>query len=245
MPVEIWRIDLEYGLAGLFTLEADFGFLSADDRERVTHMVDRAAADRRLAAVIALRLLLGRLENRHARRAPFERNRHGKPTLPGSAWHFSLSHSATTALVGLSDQPVGIDIEHPREPHIDGDRRQRIEAAAEMIADGAALSEELRGTLRFLQAWTRLEALAKADGRGIGWLLTEIGVLGVGRSGLSSIWTPPPSLAGLLVQYETRDVEVGCGAIAAVTSTRPLGVGRVQHLPRDFEGLKSLLKSGC
>ena len=40
---------------------------------------------------------------------------HGKPYFPEHPdVHFNLSHTAGAVLVGLSDRPVGVDIEHIR-----------------------------------------------------------------------------------------------------------------------------------
>jgi phosphopantetheinyl transferase len=77
--------------------------------------------------------------------------------------------------------PVGVDLERPRIVHIGEPRRSQIAAA------GAALARRHGDPpisppedAELLRAWTRLEAWAKARGSGIGALLTDLGLLGVG-----------------------------------------------------------------
>jgi 4'-phosphopantetheinyl transferase len=89
---------------------------------------------------------------------------------------FSLSHARGVALIGLTPAgTIGVDVERTREVRIAAERRAAIEAA------GAALGASLAGdgNTRFLHAWVRLEAYAKADGCGIGRLLTQLSNLGV------------------------------------------------------------------
>ena len=87
---------------------------------------------------------------------------------------FSLSHSGARAMVAISPRAeIGVDIEGPRQAKISGSRRAAIIAAGIALAAGAPLggaSEEQQ----FLQAWVRLEAIAKCSGRGMGRLLGEL-----------------------------------------------------------------------
>ncbi|MFD5682621.1 MULTISPECIES: 4'-phosphopantetheinyl transferase family protein [Streptomyces] len=88
----------------------------------------------------------------------------GRPVLPGSGLHFSLSHSASTVLLAFARTPVGVDVEaasargtadelaaslHPREH-------------AELAALPAAGRDEA-----FLRCWTRKEAHLKGEGAGL------------------------------------------------------------------------------
>ena len=69
--------------------------------------------------------------------------------------HFSLSHTEGAVMIGLSDHPIGVDIEkiRPLGPRI----RQK-------------LGEELTDKEIF-QRWTALEACAKRTGKGVGEFL--------------------------------------------------------------------------
>lgn len=72
--------------------------------------------------------------------------------------HFNISHTGGAVLVGVSDEPVGVDIERIRPVS---------ERAMRRIAGVA--SEEA-----FFQSWVRREARAKRVGTGIGTLMEEI-----------------------------------------------------------------------
>lgn len=80
----------------------------------------------------------------------------GKPYFPDHPeLYFSLSHTDGAALVGVSDRPVGVDIEKIRPL---GRRvKERL---------GAELTEE-----EAFCRWTALEARAKRSGRGVGEFL--------------------------------------------------------------------------
>lgn len=93
-----------------------------------------------------------------------------------------------------------------------------------------------------MQAWTRLEALAKADGIGIGWLVTEIGVVG-GKRRPQGAALPEPVLR-LASRFETRDLDVGPFATAAVAVSRGMALNntvRVREMPVELEALRALL----
>ncbi len=134
------------------------------------------------AARIATRIILERSGGLGLRNIDFEIEADGRPGLRSSGLHFSVSHSGEGALIAVSkEMPVGVDLERTRSLTISDERRRRIIAAAERLADlRSSLSAESDGDV--LIAWVRLEAAAKARGTGIGRLLTEEGVIG-GQSG--------------------------------------------------------------
>lgn len=80
----------------------------------------------------------------------------GKPFFPGAPEvQFSLSHTRGAALVGLSDRPVGVDVE----------RLRPVRAAALRRTEGAASETD------FFQTWVRREARCKLRGVGIAAML--------------------------------------------------------------------------
>ncbi len=245
--VEIWSVDLALARPGLLALDADLALLAPADREKVAQIQDRGVTDERLAAKVAVRLLIEGLAGHQVRAVAFAYARGGKPALPGIGYHFSLSHSGQRALIAIAGGPVGIDIETVRAPAVDASRRARIEAAASLFPANlfatwrplpAAAPEQ-----HFMQSWTRLEAVAKADGRGIGWLLSHLGVMGVARRQAAQA---NDDLVGLLAEltaaYEVIDLDAGaaqCAAVAMVKGgMRPDGL---RHLPAGAEALHRLL----
>ena len=88
---------------------------------------------------------------------PVDRGPGGKPFFPDfPAVHWNLSHTAGAVLAGVSDRPLGVDIEHfrPVTPRL----LRRLEADS---------AEEA------LRRWVRLEALAKQRGRGVLTVLNQ------------------------------------------------------------------------
>ena len=88
---------------------------------------------------------------------PVDRGPGGKPFFPDfPAVHWNLSHTAGAVLAGVSDHPLGVDIEHfrPVTPRL----MERL---------GADSAEEA------LRRWVRLEALAKQRGSGVLTVLNQ------------------------------------------------------------------------
>lgn len=137
------------------------------------HETDRAArfrgGDERRRFVVShgvLRLVLAACTGRDARAIGFATRWRGKPYVAGPAPHFSLSRGADVALVAVSwGGPVGVDVE-PIRPGVG------LEAfAGDLITRAAvarieALPRDRRARAWF-QAWTRVEAVAKASGAGL------------------------------------------------------------------------------
>ena len=95
---------------------------------------------------------------------------HGRPGLPGTGLHASITHSGD--LVGLAltrTGPVGLDVERVSDVDIAGLGRSVLHAderAAPLDHDG------------FFAYWTRKEAVVKATGDGLRAALAEVRVSG-------------------------------------------------------------------
>lgn len=82
----------------------------------------------------------------------------GKPYFPDHPdVHFNISHTAGAVLVGISDEPIGVDIERIRP--VSERAMQRIAGVASEKA--------------FFESWVRREARAKRAGTGIGTVMGE------------------------------------------------------------------------
>ncbi|MBO0769684.1 MAG: 4'-phosphopantetheinyl transferase superfamily protein [Solirubrobacterales bacterium] len=92
----------------------------------------------------------------------------GKPVVEGL--HFNVSHSGELALVAVcEDAPVGVDLEAARTVRRGERIAQRLCSPRELEYLTAAPDFDSA----FLRLWVRKEAVAKADGGGIGWLLSS------------------------------------------------------------------------
>lgn len=171
---ELWLIDLEKASTALETLEAETLRLSDADGVRIGRVTDPATRRERRLAHIALRILLERRCGPRIRRVPFAIGPSGKPSLPAGGASFSLSHSRAHALIALAGEgPLGVDLESMRKVRVPDDRRGPIEQAAVSLAGGAPLAGNDPDTL-FLSAWVRIEAVAKANGTGVGPMLEQL-----------------------------------------------------------------------
>ena len=90
----------------------------------------------------------------------FAKNQWGKPCLANrDDVHFSLSHSGTWAVCALSDTPVGVDIERPRN----------MDKVAKLFPDAKTDDDILR-------LWTAKEAYLKLLGCGLTVPLDRVSV---------------------------------------------------------------------
>lgn len=205
----------------LFSVELDEFARRIDCAPRQARDAERAARfhferDRRryLAARLALRIVLADMLGVSLDEISLGEDEHGKPCLvsPGPGLHFNVSHSDSVALIALSDAaPVGVDIEVTRG----------LDDADSLAADCLSPAElpEWRGMAatarnrRFLDLWTRKEALLKAIGLG----------LSVAPSSFSTGFGPQP--ATLRVQDRTVtvwSVDLGNpGHAAAIAQLHP------------------------
>lgn len=237
---EIWLVDLKTALHALEEIEHATPRLSPADEERLTRAPSDAHRRERRGAHIALRLLLERAIGLEARAVPYAIAETGKLSLPlAGAPHFSLAHTGGLALIALSpEHEIGVDIERPRPIRMMSERRAAIERAAIDLAAGEPLPDEPEA--RFLTAWTRLEAIAKADGLGVGAHLSV--VLGRRPKATASPEPRPSYRARNAGPPTARDLALGRGRFGAVALPRSLPTPPVRDLPQTRSGLEGLVE---
>jgi len=172
----------------------------------------RSGDEHRATSRALLRFVLGRALGHPPHRLHFASGTRGKPFLvtprSGQNYEFSVSHSQDRGLIALSPTGVtlGVDVEHVTN-------FDEIEEVAELLLPARA-RRELRdapdATLRldiFYRHWTRLEAVAKLSGTGLGTTaqprdrfvrITEL--------------TPEPGLVAALAVAPTRRRSRSAGA---------------------------------
>lgn len=204
--VRAWLVDLASSGDALLEAESVCPRLSEEEIQRGRKLADRDTADDWLAAHIALRIVLERICGLSVRQRTFERSALGKPSLPSLEAVFSFSHAGRFALIAVGPSgPLGADMECPRVVRMSTSRQDAILTASRALSAQPlpASSPDM-----FLQAWVRLEALAKADGAGIGHILSEAGAFGprLGK-GCRNV-----NDSGLVV----RDLAAGEGVFASI-----------------------------
>lgn len=93
----------------------------------------------------------------------------GRPELPGSGWHLSLSHRDGWAACALARAEVGVDV-HGRVPYRAGLLRRIGSAREQELAPWLEERDDLA------PVWTRKEALAKRAGTGLSGPIAAIDV---------------------------------------------------------------------
>jgi 4'-phosphopantetheinyl transferase len=176
-PATSWNTDppppLTPEARHLWLLELDAapvepGLLSADEAARAARLLDPGPRRRFVAARCGLRRILGGYLGLSPEALRFAYGPLGKPVLdgPASPLGFNLSHSGGLALLAVTEGvAVGVDLEPLREVPEALRIGRRILPPADRMALEAA-PPELR-SLRFLHAWTALEAGAKLHGGGV------------------------------------------------------------------------------
>ncbi len=214
--------------------------LSDWDRQNASTMADAKAAAQWLAAHIALRLLLERAVGARWRGMPFVRGVGIRPYLQGAPVAFSLSHVAGLALIALAPNgDIGIDLERLRPVHVRPPRRGLIETAGAALDPGEALPND--ADAKFLQAWVRLEAFAKAQGGGIGRLLTQLGIVGGRDIEREDLLRAVEAARERAEANAVHDLDLGQGLFGAVALPASQAALEVRWLPARLEGLEELL----
>ena len=230
--IKVWLVDLDDTAAALQAREAAHPALSPSEHTRLDAITNPIEQARRRTAYIAQRLILIHIFGPGLHQADLPRDALGRPHLPlGHTGSISLAHTGTHALIAVSNAPrIGVDLEAPRTIRMSPARRALIESAAAQLSP-----DELptNGDARFLQAWTRLEALAKADGHGIGHLLTAIGAVGGGPSTPQAASALAASHALIVQDLSFKHLPLGpslFAALATVDTVRPAVIGGIDQL---------------
>ena len=117
---------------------------------------------------------------------------HGRPEVMGSSLHVSLSHGAGVVVAAASwDSTIGVDIEAPDE------RPERIEAIGELTGHPS------------IEHWSRVEAVLKADGRGLRVDPSRVSVEEVGGRLMGRVDDAP-------VRYDVSEVQLAEGVRVSV-----------------------------
>jgi 4'-phosphopantetheinyl transferase len=228
--LEVWFIDAKTAAPALEAIEKRSPRLvgEVDLRGRA---VARTETDRiRRASHIALRLLLEHAVGPAIRGVDLTTGPMGKPGLPAAiSGSFSLSHCAGHALIAISPQEtIGADLERARDISVSDVRRRRILATAGKLQPERPLPQDPEEA--FLQAWVRIEAVAKASGAGIGQFLTGHRIIGGQRRA-------PPS-----VPYQTVDLALDQGWFGALAGQQLDSAVEVRRLPTQESEIERLLR---
>lgn len=242
--VALWLVDINAAERALWTIERKTPRLSWRERMDFETASNWSRARIRFCAHVALRLVLERWLGAHAvRGVAFEFDKSGKPYLRGSGLDFSLSYADSMVLIGIrTGGAIGVDLESERDVRMSAPRRAGIVAAANALSTQSLLPHEGKsrgaagGMTSFLQAWTRLEAVSKATGMGIGRVLGHFGLIGPDKARRKA---DLDAVTDFIDCYSlgVRDLEVFPGLYASVAQICGTVMPDVQQLPVELDAL--------
>ena len=175
--IAVWMVDLDrWWDRGL-----DPAMLDEGDRAQAGRIRDPGLRSRLMARRAITRRLLADFLDADPFTVTIERTcptchatDHGRPFVTGGEIEFSVSSCRGTAVVAISRQPVGVDIEVVR-PEIE----PLVFALSDEERQGVlALAPDRQG-MAFLRLWTAKEAVLKAAGRSVGDNLVAVSVPGL------------------------------------------------------------------
>ncbi len=103
----------------------------------------------------------------------FSKNIFGKPYLTKcSDFHYNISHTRNAIAIGISEKPIGVDIEKIRSTDLKIAERFFCKSEVDYIFSKEDEQEKL-----FYEIWTRKEAYIKFLGKGLSMLLTAFDVI--------------------------------------------------------------------
>lgn len=163
VPCRVWIADLGDRVGDPVPRPDHVDLLDQAERARLEKLWRPEDRARFVTAAALLRLVVSAELNTRPEDVTIERScarcgqPHGKPRIPGSDLHVSVSHSANLAVVALAEAgPVGIDVEAKT-------RRDVGRLAGNVLSP----REVLRDPDDFYVYWCRKEAVVKATGDGL------------------------------------------------------------------------------
>ena len=204
--VHLWRLDLR-----VFAGPVTEGWLAPEERAELASRSRPEARERYLATRAAMRAVLCRYVGGAPGALRIARGIHGKPYLEGSgSLRFNVSRSDEIVVVAvIAGAEIGVDVERVRSIRRDLQIAERFCSEDEVDAlRGAPPALRAR---RFMELWTRLEALAKLDGEGLRGLSGRRPSAAAGTVPAVSVLAidlPPRHTAAVAIAGDPRPVRV-------------------------------------
>lgn len=138
--------------------------LQPHEQQRAARFQQRADERRFIFGRGLFRLIAGSLTGQSPPLVTIETTPSGKPILPQTPdWHLNIAHAGEWVIVGVGQQPVGVDVEYINPQFAFDELVPSIFSKAEQ----QALADSTDPRRLFYELWTRKEALVKATGQGM------------------------------------------------------------------------------
>ncbi|WP_165501361.1 4'-phosphopantetheinyl transferase family protein [Pedobacter psychrodurus] len=165
----IFRINFEhYYKKSFFQINE---ILSPQEIKRSRYFLKEHDTRRFISTRLAIRKIISRYTGAVPQSVIFNQEANKKPSSMGV--EFNISHSGHYILIAMSENPIGIDIEHVDHPV---DVAQLIPYCFDTVEEGF-IASSVDEKESFFALWTRKEALLKATGEGLIDNLLEINCL--------------------------------------------------------------------
>jgi len=208
--IRIEPLEVVYAYVGLggSPAESELALLDADEQRRSERFVHERDRRRFILAHAALRALLARCIGSSPDAIRYTVGPEGKPALAGGGIEFNMAHSHELGLVAVTRRrAVGVDVERVRQITDALAVARSYFSARERALLRRSPPEDL--SARFLELWTRKEAVIKARGDGLARALDSFDVDTVPRSLRLDSSGPERS------EWAVRDLEAPEGFVAA------------------------------
>lgn len=187
-----------------------------DDGERTRAARFRFEVDREryILGHGLLREVLARHTGIPAGEIVMPRGEFGKPFLEGHPVHFNLSDTKDAVLVAVHREPIGADVETMNRRTDHGQVADHYFTPREVDSIGVAAD----GKRRFLELWTRKEAVLKACGVG---LMDDLHSLEVCEEENRLVISHPAFVRLAAPEYHVRTASLGTDHLISIACERP------------------------
>lgn len=173
--LHLWKISIKDQMDQIDSLAK---YLSPAELEKVSRYHQQKDKNRFIVGKGMLRCILSLYTGNDPAEITFESGLNDKPEILNHSLHFNVSYSNDGIIIGVSEDPIGVDIEyiHPEftyESMLDG---------CFMDVENQVITSSANPRKLFYQFWTRKEALLKATSLGLGDYLKEFSCLDGGQS---------------------------------------------------------------
>lgn len=201
-------------------IDAYAALLDAEEHERAARYRFEVDRERYIIGHGLLRELLGHYLDQDPAVVRMARGEFGKPYIPGLPLHFNLSDTKDAVLIAFSrTHEIGADLETMTRT-VDHRAVSEHYFTPEEVGDIAQATDDKR---RFLELWTRKEAVLKASGVGI---MDDLRVLRVNAGHNTSLIAHEAFLRMTAPEYHLRTWHLGMDHIVSLAAGVPFEATR-------------------
>ena len=150
----------------------DYGRVSEYRKKKIDRCVRR---NDKAASLAAEMLFIDNLTDWNVNYSDIEikDNEYGKPYIVGTGnLYFNISHSGCMVMLGIADEPIGVDIQELKEMTVDITNRFYHENECRLLS---GMDNNMRDEA-FFRIWTLKESFVKQNGQGLSYGMSKFDV---------------------------------------------------------------------